>query len=582
MSIFETIFQEMLNIKNNEKNKKNKKQLVPKMFLFLHYFTPSNFSNRDSLTWQKYIKYKYFILTNYLHVNKNNLIDNEVKDEILQLFSTTQKRVMALYRFKDVCIRKTKKYLDDPQDLQFNLLSEMPKKHTMDIIQVGIRYQFSIFDLIRIINTSLSYEYNFFTDPKKIKNPWNNNPFSIATLYNIYFFIRHSTIGMPILLDRFFQSNFNLDMFERHNQLIIKNYIIENCQNFSKMKKLSHIYNMIDTFNKKRLRCQIKIDSGFPENRLLEVMEPYLKTYLLSVYSYEDDLLIKYRSILVTKLRQFNKMNPIFGRKIINLKVRKLYYISCLHYNEDTLLFIPCNIYLPKPSMISLKGKCYYIDYFHQEKYTVFPSFENSTNAKNINYNTPKTDMIGLFDLTKNYTFTDKQIDILKEKYYPIVSQQIQNINLDLDVESNNNMMVDSETDIDSDVDSNVDLDVDSDVDSNVDSNVDSDVDSDVESNNIINNGHYDDDDDDDDDDSDDETNDGVDVNLDDGNYTNVDDELNNQVNNATSIIEENIEPYTTVHVESFTLNDMGDRELNRLIELLNINDLLADDDDEL
>jgi hypothetical protein len=79
MSIFETIFQEMLNIKNNEKNKKNKKQLVPKMFLFLHYFTPSNFSNRDSLTWQKYIKYKYFILTNYLHVNKNNLIDNAHK-----------------------------------------------------------------------------------------------------------------------------------------------------------------------------------------------------------------------------------------------------------------------------------------------------------------------------------------------------------------------------------------------------------------------------------------------------------------------------------------------------------------------
>ena len=556
MSIFETIFQEMLNIKNNEKNKKNKKQLVPKMCLFVHYFTPSTFSNRDSLTWQKYIKYKYFILTNYLHVNKNNLIDNEVKDEILQLFSTTQKRVMALYRFKDVCIRKTKKYLDDPQDLQFNLLSEMPKKHTMDIIQVGIRYQFSIFDLIRIINTSLSYEYNFFTDPKKIKNPWNNNPFSIATLYNIYFFICDSTIGMPILLDRFFQSNFNLDMFERHNQLIIKNYIIENCHNFSKMKKLSHLYNMIDTFNRKRLRCHIKIDDGFPENRLLEVMEPYLKTYLLSVYSYEDDLLIKYRSILVTKLRQFNKMNPIFGRKIINLKVRKLYYISCLHYNEDTLLFIPCNIYLPKPSMISLKGKCYYIDYFHQEKYTVFPSFEKSTNAKNINYNTPKTDIIGLFDLIKNCTFTDKQIDILKEKYYPIVSQQMQNINLDEDEdeESNYNMMIDSETDVDSNVDSNVD--------------------SDVESNNIINNGHYDD--------SDDETNDGVDVNLDDGNYTNVDDELNNQVNNATSMIEENIEPYTTVHVESFTLNDMGDRELNRLIELLNINDLLADDDDEL
>ena len=254
MPIFEKIFQELIKIETN----KNKQ--VSKMFLFTHYFTPTIFSNRSDYSSNKYIKYKFFILKNYLKVGAN-FIDNNLKEDILRIFSDAQKHIMILYRFKKLCILKTKKYLDEPQDLQFNLLSETPNKHTIDIIHTGIRYQFSIFDLIRIINTSLSYEYNFFTDPKKVKNPWNNNPFSVASLYNIYFFIRDSNIKIPILFERFFQSNFNLDMFERHNQLIIKNYIIENCHNFSKVKKLSHIYIMLDTFNRKRIQCQIKICS---------------------------------------------------------------------------------------------------------------------------------------------------------------------------------------------------------------------------------------------------------------------------------------------------------------------------------
>ena len=539
MPIFEKIFQELIKIETN----KNKQ--VSKMFLFTHYFTPTIFSNRSDYSSNKYIKYKFFILKNYLKVGAN-FIDNNLKEDILRIFSDAQKHIMILYRFKKLCILKTKKYLDEPQDLQFNLLSETPNKHTIDIIHTGIRYQFSIFDLIRIINTSLSYEYNFFTDPKKVKNPWNNNPFSVASLYNIYFFICDSNIKIPILFERFFQSNFNLDMFERHNQLIIKNYIIENCHNFSKVKKLSHIYIMLDTFNRKRIHCQIKIDDGFPENRLLEVMEPYLKTYLLSVYSYEDDLLIKYRSLLVTKLRRFNKNNPTFGRKIISLQIKKLYYISCLYYNEKTILFIPYNVYIPKQSMISLKNKCYYIDYFNQETYTIFPSFQNNdniNNATNINTIYFKTDIAILFNLIKKCIFTDEQLDILKEKYYSDVLEQMRNIN--------RHEEHDNHVSIVSDIDSDIVSDIDSDADS-----VDSDADSDAD------------------------TDDGIDVNLDDG----IDIDLNNEIgeNNDDIIIEDDDQSYTILNVDTFTLNDIDDRELNRLIELLNINDLLADDDDDL
>jgi hypothetical protein len=119
MPIFEKIFQEIIKIENNTISKK--KQLS-KMFLFINYFTPSIFSNRDDLTWQKHIKYKYFILNNFLSIG-DNFINN--KEDILRIFSNTQTHIMALYRFKEICMLKTKKYLDEPQDLQFNLLNKL-------------------------------------------------------------------------------------------------------------------------------------------------------------------------------------------------------------------------------------------------------------------------------------------------------------------------------------------------------------------------------------------------------------------------------------------------------------------------
>ena len=68
---------------------------------------------------------------------------------------------------------------------------------------------------------------------------------------------------------------------------------------------------MIEMFNSKRIKYRINIADGFPENVLLKIMEPYLKTYLLANYSYEDTLLIRYRNILTNKLREFHKNNMI-------------------------------------------------------------------------------------------------------------------------------------------------------------------------------------------------------------------------------------------------------------------------------
>lgn len=450
MYLFEKIFE-------YECNRPINGHWIENIFIFTSKFKPGLCKKKKQYTWKKYLKYKYFILKNFLCANN---FDTAKKEHLLDIFSTTQNKLLALYKFKNICLFKTKKLLDDQMDLNFNPLSETSSRYKIDIIQDKIRQQFSIFDLTRIINTSLSYEYNFFPDPTKIKNPWNNKPFSIANLYNIYFFIKNnSNINMSILFSRFYQSNFCLKHFELYNQFIIKNYIIENCHLFDESKKVIYIQVMLDYYNSKYKSFAINIDVRFPVKRLIEVMDKYIKMYLLAIYSYEDDLRIKYKSILMRRLRTFNKENPYFGRRIVSLSVKKLYYMSRLYYEEKHIIFLPDNVYFPKPDMILLDQQCYLVDYIENNNYSIFPIFDSTSQ-----YDNREQKIIELLSpIIKKYTFNDTQLDIIKNKYYSIVCEKIQAGNNTSDILND-----DQDQDQDQDTDTYTDDLVDNEVTNNV------------------------------------------------------------------------------------------------------------------
>lgn len=74
--------------------------------LFNTYFQ-SNFSTqKDSYDWRKYIEYKFFILKNYLFQNTINS-----STDILPIFNSVQRKLLALYKFKQICLLKTNKSL---------------------------------------------------------------------------------------------------------------------------------------------------------------------------------------------------------------------------------------------------------------------------------------------------------------------------------------------------------------------------------------------------------------------------------------------------------------------------------------
>ena len=250
------LFQSIL---NNNSDKTN-----IKFNFFLSSFSKYSLEH-NKINKSNFIKYKFFALKNHIFSN-SELADSHSID----IFCKIQKTYMTLLRFFNMIYFKRKQFTNTTLvDLNFNELSTHPDKYKITLIINNIKQQFYIFDLIRIINACLSYDYNFFPEPRYIKNPWDNSKMSLSNIYNIYFFIKNmKNITMPILFYRFFQSNLDLSHYLDHNQFIIKDYIIKNYKNFTDDQTIKYIKKMIHSYNRsKGPSNNIVIDYLFPDKK---------------------------------------------------------------------------------------------------------------------------------------------------------------------------------------------------------------------------------------------------------------------------------------------------------------------------
>jgi hypothetical protein len=179
---------------------------------------------------------------------------------------------------------------------------------------------FSINDLINIINSSLVNNYQFFPEPLCIKNPYNNIPFPKSTLYNIYLFILHKTYFRPDLFFNFFLCDFNLSVFVKKYEILLReksiyNYVYKSPSNIL----LKEIKKMLKFFNnfciKSNFKNIIDIDNDFPKDKLIKIMQPYLLVYFTSIYSMIPNIKYETSSIFKHIMIKFNNFNPQFGRK---------------------------------------------------------------------------------------------------------------------------------------------------------------------------------------------------------------------------------------------------------------------------
>jgi hypothetical protein len=246
------------------------------------------------------------------------MLDSEYREEFIHYFC----RIQRIYKILNSFIAKYK-YKKANIVVNFDMcLNEirLNDKNIICILHYNSKYLFHINDLINIINTALTNGRNFFSEPISIKNPYNNLPLNKSTLYNIYFYIKYNTNYCPEFFIHFYKCNFNLSVFTKQNEYLLRDYAIKNYVYKSTSNLLkTEINNMLYKFNLKykitHLKCNINIDKTFPKDKLIKIMQPYLFIYITSEYSLLEHIRFDNERLLDKKLIAFYKFNPLFGRK---------------------------------------------------------------------------------------------------------------------------------------------------------------------------------------------------------------------------------------------------------------------------
>ena len=316
----------------------------------IHLMIKANFVTYDNLQ----LKEGKLIPVNS---NKFEFLDNAlnsfmIKDvrehEILDYFCKIQKVYHALNRFAFIIKYKKAKIVVNT-DMELNEINQN-NKNVICLYQEKAKYLFKIFDLLKIINISLSNSYHFFAEPLCIKNPYNNIPFNKSTLYNIYYYITERSyllvkFNILELFLKFHECHFNLTKFLSNYEYLLREHNIKNhIKNSINNDLYDEIKFMLSVFNKdKPYKKQIIISSKFPKKIIVEVFKPYLLLYISSKHLLIPILKKKAAYELYYKLLNFQNFNPCFGRiKIKHIKKTVNNQVKILinqEYNDNHILF---------------------------------------------------------------------------------------------------------------------------------------------------------------------------------------------------------------------------------------------------
>ena len=265
------------------------------------------------------------------------------REDFIDLFCKIQKtyhsfsRLAFIYKYKKSAMSVT-------TDIGLNDIT-VNDKNVICIYHFNSRYLFNINDLLKIITTSITNSYMFFSQPLPSKNPYNNLPFTKSNLYNIYLFLKFKTNIYNDLFVKFFHCDFNLTTFYHKYEYLLRQYILDNfIKNSTEDVLIKEIKKMINNFNKKTTK-KITVNDEFPKKRLIKIMKPYLMLYLQSHYSFVP--IIKNNAIVLlnSKLKKFQKFNPKFGRKIYKLgfknyaNFKKKSYIKSVEFLDNHIAF---------------------------------------------------------------------------------------------------------------------------------------------------------------------------------------------------------------------------------------------------
>jgi hypothetical protein len=281
------------------------------------------------------INAKFAALSSYLD---NSFTKKELKEIALDNFCKAQRIYYAFMRLTHIYKLKKSRCLVN-SDLSLNPLV-MEHNNTFILMEEKsmTSYLFSLNDLLNIIETAIGNAPDFFMEPAWPLNPYNNQPFTVAVLYNVYFKMKSAHRLISVLFHYFFLEGFDLKKFSEHYEPIIRETAI---QKYVFNSHYTTIYDDILTMLKSNIYTKLLyIHKSFPKDVLADVFRPFLYYYYIVNYDIEGTIKIqRYRRNLFHKLKSFYEFNNLFGRKFVKVTKQGNKFINTITYNTKHISF---------------------------------------------------------------------------------------------------------------------------------------------------------------------------------------------------------------------------------------------------
>ena len=237
---------------------------------------------------------------------------NCLGNEVLRFVQQAQRHYFAFAKFARIFrMRRTNVHIDF--DLYMNPLSPT-SRNTFVLLDNDKIYYFSLADLSHLLTEALTYSHLFCSEPLTVKNPYNNLPFNVSTLYNIYFQMMSAMFVIPKFIRRYFECGFNIYLFKKHNESELREHIVR--QYVVKTDPTIIVPDIIHMLKRFDMRTHLYIDPEFPQNVLVDAMKPYITLYYLMKYTSDHIRRHQYTNDLRAHLKKFIELNPGFGRRI--------------------------------------------------------------------------------------------------------------------------------------------------------------------------------------------------------------------------------------------------------------------------
>jgi len=248
-------------------------------------------------------------------VIENDFFTENQKSIYIELFTKAQKHYYSFSKFAKIWKTNKYEYYNNDVDLCLKPLSSYPESQKVTLIHFKKKYVFRLTDFMNIWVRSLTKNKGLSPDPRYPVNPYINKPFRKHHLYIVYFKLLNSSFMIPLLIQNFYQLNFNITKFELVNYPTLKDCAINNyLHDEEDITLFLDVIHMVETF--KIELSYAYIDSRMPSAQIKEIvttMRPFLKDFLVGALSCNPLKRELSRSSALNGLRCFFNRYMLYG-----------------------------------------------------------------------------------------------------------------------------------------------------------------------------------------------------------------------------------------------------------------------------